>query len=80
MEVSPQNILQFKIKEAYEEWVEVAKEEIDNDYGDAMQSMERAEATGYLNGLEVAYTLIFGEVYEYLQNFDPNTYNEEVNG
>lgn len=76
MELSPKNVLQFKIQEAYAEYVDIAKEEIQEDFSDIMQSMERTEATGYLNGLEVAYTIVFGEVYDYPCDFDPTEYEE----
>ena len=46
------------LKEAEEDFSKKAKEEEENDYGDAMQSIERAEAQGYFEGLELVKELI----------------------
>jgi hypothetical protein len=78
--VSKQDIMKAVIDEAYGEWVEVAKEEIDDNYGDAMKSMERCETTGRLEGLQEAYFIFFNESYYSSNDFDPDAYNEEVNG
>ena len=43
--------------------VEIAKEEEDGDYGDAMLSMERTEANGFADGLSAAYQIIFNKEY-----------------
>jgi hypothetical protein len=38
----------------------IAKEEEDGGYSDAMLSMDRTRAEGYAEGLQAAYTLIYG--------------------
>jgi hypothetical protein len=78
MELTPQNILQFAIEGAYAYYVEIAKAEIEDGYGDAMASMERTEATGYLNGLQTAYRIFFGEQHDFPQDFDPTTYEDSL--
>ena len=49
--------------EAETDYLKIEKEEREDDYSDAMLSMERTEAQGYAEGLSVAYELIFGEAY-----------------
>jgi hypothetical protein len=51
------------IDKATLDFSEIAKEEEDGDYGDAMLSMERTEANGFLEGLSVAYHIIFDKEY-----------------
>ena len=46
------------LEEADAEFSEIAKEEEDNDYGDAMQSIERAEADGFAQGLRASKELL----------------------
>jgi hypothetical protein len=52
------------IKVALEQFAEIAKEEEDGDYSDAMLSMDRTRAEGYADGLLSAYYQVFGESYE----------------
>lgn len=61
--MTPQEILEQLIDKANLDFLEIAKEEEDGDYGDAMLSMERTEADGYLQGLQVAYQLVFDKEY-----------------
>jgi len=61
--VTPQQMLEQMIDKATLDFSEIAKEEEDGDYGDAMLSMERTEANGFLEGLSVAYHIIFDKEY-----------------
>jgi hypothetical protein len=56
--MTPQEMLEQMIDKATLEFLEIAKEEEDGDYGDAMLSMERTEAYGYSLGLSNAYEII----------------------
>ena len=61
--MTPQQMLEQMIDKATLEFLEISKEEEDGDYGDAMLSMERTEADGYVNGLTTAYFIIFNKHY-----------------
>jgi hypothetical protein len=61
--MKPQEMLEQMIDKATLDFLAIAKEEEDNDYGDAMQSMERTEAQGFVDGLSVAYHIIFDKEY-----------------
>jgi hypothetical protein len=61
--MTPQEMLEQLIDKANLDFLEIAKEEEDGDYGDAMLSMERTEADGYLQGLQVAYQLVYNKEY-----------------
>lgn len=52
--------LEDMITAAWAEFNEIAKEEEDGGYSDAMLSMDRTRAEGYAEGLQAAYTLIYG--------------------
>ena len=60
--------LQIKMREsirlALQEFSEIAQEEQDGDYSDAMLSMDRTRAEGFADGLLSAYYQVFGESYE----------------
>jgi len=60
--------LQIKMREsikiALEQFAQIAQEEEDGDYSDAMLSMDRTRAEGYADGLLSAYYQVFGESYE----------------
>jgi hypothetical protein len=61
------------IKIALEQFAEIAQEEEDGDYSDAMLSMDRTRAEGYADGLLSAYYQVFGESYEdYKETSDVN--------
>ena len=49
-----------KIKAAKTAWEEIAQEEADGGYSDAMLSIERGEAEGYYYGLRNAYIILEG--------------------
>ena len=61
--MTPQQMLEEMIDKATLDFLRIAKEEEDDDYSDAMQSMERTEAYGFAEGLSVAYHIIFDKEY-----------------
>ena len=61
--MTPQQMLEQMIDKATIDFIEIAKEEEDNDFGDAMQSMERTEAQGFMDGLSAAYYIIYDKEY-----------------
>jgi hypothetical protein len=61
--MTPQEMLEQMIDKATLEFLEIAKEEEDGDYGDAMLSMERTQAEGFVDGLSMAYHVIFDKEY-----------------
>jgi hypothetical protein len=61
--VTPQQMLEQMIDKATLDFLEIAKAEEDDDYSDAMVSMERTEAYGFAEGLSVAYHVIFDKEY-----------------
>ena len=61
--MTPQEMLRQNIQEAWNEFAEIAKEEEEGDFGDAMLSMDRTHAEGRAEGLSYAYFLIFDEEY-----------------
>jgi hypothetical protein len=71
--MTPQEMLEQLIDKASLDFLEIAKEEEDGDYSDAMLSMERTEADGYLQGLQVAYQLVYNKEY-----ISPSALDEEV--
>lgn len=54
------NELIEKIKEAKESWDEIAQQEEEEGYSDAMTSIERGEAEGFYYGLRAAYIILNG--------------------
>ncbi len=62
--MTPQEMLRDMIDDAWKEYTDIAKEEEDDDYSDAMVSIERSYAEGYAEALSVAYFLIYDEQYE----------------
>ena len=61
--MNPQQMLEQMIDKATLDFLEIAKAEEDDDYSDAMVSMERTEANGFVEGLSVAYHIIFDKEY-----------------
>ncbi len=61
--MTPQEMLKQLIDKAWIEFSEIAKEEEEDDYSDAMVSMDRTRAEGYAEGLSHAYSIIFNEEY-----------------
>ena len=66
--MTPQEMLEAMIDTAWQEFSEIAKEEEDDDYSDAMVSMDRTRAEGYAEGLEAAYSLIYDKQYTPKEN------------
>jgi hypothetical protein len=54
------NELLKAIKEAKTAWEEIAQEEEDGGYSDAILSIERGEAEGFYYGLRSAYIILEG--------------------
>jgi hypothetical protein len=61
--MTPQEMLEQMIDKATLDFLEIAKEEEEDGYSDAMMSMERTEANGFVEGLSVAYHIIFDKEY-----------------
>jgi len=61
--MTPQEMLEQMIDKAWQEFSEIAQAEEEDDYSDAMVSMERTEANGFAEGLQTAYAIIFGKEY-----------------
>jgi hypothetical protein len=59
----PKTIFQKQINAAWLEFSEIAQEEEEGDYSDAMLSMDRTRAEGYAEGLQMAYYIFYGEKY-----------------
>ena len=51
------------IDKATFDFLGIVQEEEDGDYSDAMLSMERTEANGFIEGLTAAYHVIFDKEY-----------------
>jgi len=71
--MTAQEMLEQLIDNATKDFIEIAKAEEDDGYSDAMVSMERTEADGFLQGLSVAYHIIFDKEY-----ISPISLEEEV--
>jgi hypothetical protein len=61
--MTPQEMLKQMIDKAWIEFNEIATEEEEDGYSDAMLSMERTRAEGYAEGLSSAYSIIFNADY-----------------
>jgi hypothetical protein len=57
--------LKQDIDKAWDEFNVIAAEEEEDDYSDAMVSMDRTRAEGYAEGLQYAWELMYDETYEY---------------
>jgi hypothetical protein len=68
--MTPQQMLEEMIDSAWQEFAEIAKEEEDGDYSDAMLSMDRTRAEGFADGLAAAYHLVYDK--EYTPKETPN--------
>jgi hypothetical protein len=58
-----QEMLEQMIDSAWAEFSEIAKEEEEDDYSDAMVSMDRTRAEGFAEGLATAYNLVYDKEY-----------------
>jgi hypothetical protein len=61
--MTPQEMLEDMIDKAWKEFSDIARAEEEDDYSDAMVSMERTEAQGFAEGLQSAYAVIFNKEY-----------------
>lgn len=61
--MTPEQMLEQLIDEAWQDYNTIAQEEEDDDYGDAMVSMERTRAEGFAEGLQLAYKIAFDKDY-----------------
>ena len=61
--MTPQEMLEQMIDKATTDFIDIATEEEDGDYGDAMLSMERTQAEGFVDGLSAAYYIIYDKEY-----------------
>jgi hypothetical protein len=61
--MNPQEMLESMIDKATLDFIEIAKEEEDGDFGDAMLSMERTQAEGFVDGLSAAYYIVYDKEY-----------------
>jgi hypothetical protein len=61
--MTPQEMLEQMIDKATLDFLEVAKAEEDDGYSDAMVSMDRTEAQGFVDGLSAAYYIIYDKEY-----------------
>ena len=61
--MTPQEMLEQMIDKATLDFLEIAKEEEDGDFGDAMLSMERTQAEGFVDGLSAAYYIVYDKEY-----------------
>ena len=67
------------IDEAWAEYVDLHKAEIESGYDDAMDGFERKEAEGFAMGLEAAYSVFYDKDYESkVEQFDPYEYEESL--
>jgi hypothetical protein len=65
-------MLEEMIDSAWQEFAEIAKEEEDGDYSDAMLSMDRTRAEGFADGLAAAYHLVYDKDYTPKENPNVN--------
>ena len=61
--MTPQQMLEQMIDAAWADFAEIAKEEEDDGYSDAMLSMDRTRAEGFAEGLATAYNLVYDKEY-----------------
>ena len=68
------------IDNAWKEYIELHKAEIESGYDDAMDGFDRKEAEGYAMGLEAAYHLMYNETYtsELADEWDPYEFEESL--
>jgi len=61
--MTPQEMLEQMIDKATFDFLGIVQEEEDGDYGDAMLSMERTQAEGFVDGLSAAYYIVYDKEY-----------------
>jgi hypothetical protein len=72
--MTPKELLEQMIDKATLDFLEIAKEEEDGDYSDAMLSMERTQAEGFVDGLSTAYSIFYDK--EYISQVELDEVNE----
>jgi len=68
--MNPQKMLEQMIDSAWHDFGVIAKEEEEDDYSDAILSMDRTRAEGFAEGLATAYHLMYDK--EYTPKENPN--------
>jgi len=66
--MTPQEMLEEMIDAAWNDFAQIAKEEEEDDYSDAMVSMDRTRAEGFAEGLATAYHLVYDKQYTPKEN------------
>jgi hypothetical protein len=66
--MTPQEMLEEMIDSAWNDFGMIAKEEEEDDYSDAMLSMDRTRAEGFAEGLATAYHLVYDKEYTPKEN------------
>ena len=66
--MTPQEMLEEMIDSAWNDFAQIAKEEEEDDYSDAMLSMDRTRAEGFAEGLATAYHLVYDKEYTPKEN------------
>lgn len=66
--MTPQEMLEEMIDNAWNDFAQIAKEEEEDDYSDAMVSMDRTRAEGFAEGLATAYHLVYDKQYTPKEN------------
>jgi hypothetical protein len=61
--MTPQQMLEQIIDAAWADFSEIARAEEEDDYSDAMVSMDRTRAEGFAEGLAIAYSLVYDKEY-----------------
>lgn len=61
--MTPQEMLEQLIDEAWQDFSTIANQEKDDDYSDSILSMDRTRAEGFAEGLQLAYRIIFDTEY-----------------
>jgi len=61
--MTPQEMLEQMIDAAWADFSEIARAEEEDDYSDAMVSMDRTRAEGFAEGLATAYHLVYVKEY-----------------
>ncbi len=76
--MTPQEMLEEMIDNAWTDYVDIHKAEIDSGYDDAMDGFERKEAEGFALGLEAAYSIVYNKEYQSkVPEFDPYEYEDD---
>jgi len=61
--MTSQEMLEQVIDSAWNDFSQIAKEEEEDGYSDAMLSMDRTRAEGFAEGLATAYNLVYDKEY-----------------